>query len=429
MLSGKSAVLFCVLVLCSAPTACRAGDWPQFRGPAGNGTAADSNPPIHWSDSQNILWKTELPGRGASSAIVWADRIFLTAYSGYGEVADAGADPGEKANLRLHTLCFDRADGRLLWDKSIAASEATQKYGKRVADHGYATGTPATDGEAVYAYFGVSGVVAYDFEGNLLWQAETGTGTAGFGSASSPVAFENLVIVNASIESSTMFAFDRESGREVWKVESINRAWTSPCLIETSKGKTELILNHKDEVLGFDPQTGEKLWWCEGIHDYVVPVPIVHDGIAYCLGGRSNRSMAIRPGGRGDVTKTHKLWEESVGANVTSPVFFDGHIYWASDKAVMCCLEAATGKTIYRERLPTRSRIYSSIVRAGDRFYVTTRDQGVVVVAAKPEYEELAVNVIESDSGLVNASPAISGDDLLLRTDSYLYCISRNAAE
>ena len=409
--------LLCCVCFCATSTA---SDWPQFRGPSGNATAPDSSPPVRWSDTENIAWKTKLPGRGASSPIVWGDRIFLTAYTGYGLDFE---QPGDKANLKLHVQCFERDNGKLIWDRSISANAATQDYGKRVADHGYATATPATDGQAVYACFGVSGVVAYDWDGNLMWQASIGDGTAGFGSASSPVVHGEMVYVNASIESGTLFAFGRKTGKEVWKASPINRSWTTPCIAEVPGGSPELILNQKDEISAFDPVTGEKLWWCEGVHDYIVPVPVFDNGIAYCLGGRSNRAIAVKLGGRGDVTKTHKLWEVTIGANVTSPVYYDGHLYWASDKAIENCLRASDGGEVYRERLPTRARVYSSIVRAGDRLYVTTRDQGILVLAAKPEYEELAINVIESDETLVNASPAVSGHQLLLRTDAWLYCI------
>ncbi|MBL6704922.1 MAG: PQQ-binding-like beta-propeller repeat protein [Planctomycetaceae bacterium] len=412
-------LLFCLSSISNFSVA-NANDWPQFRGPSGNATAPDSNPPVTWSDSENIVWKTELPGRGASSPIVFGNRIFLTAYTGFGVNTE---EPGDKANLKLHVLCFERDSGKLLWDRFIKASPATQSFGQRVADHGYATATPATDGEAVYAGFGVSGIVAYDMDGNLMWQAAIGDETAGFGSAASPVVYGEMVYVNASIESKTLFAFDKRTGKEVWKAESITKSWTTPCIAEVPGGSPELILNQQNEIFGFDPITGEKLWWCAGVEDYIVPVPVVHNGVAYCLGGRSNRAIAVKLGGRGDVTKTHKLWQSTIGANVTSPVYFDGHLYWASDKAIENCLRASDGKEVYQQRLPTRARIYSSIVRAGNKFYVTTRDQGIVVLAAKPEYEELAVNLIKSDETLVNASPAISGNQLLLRTDSYLYCI------
>jgi outer membrane protein assembly factor BamB len=190
-----------------------------------------------------------------------------------------------------------------------------------------------------------------------------------------------------------------------------------------------MVINQKETIYGFNPRTGKKLWSCDGIQDYVVPVPVSHNGVVYCLGGRSNRCIAVRLGGRGDVTETHKLWEVSTGANVTSPVYYDGHVYWASDKAVANCLKAESGEKVFQQRLPTRARIYASIVRAGERLYVTTRDQGVVVLAAEPEYRELARNVIADDEGLANASPAISNNQLLLRTDSYLYCIGQQAAE
>ena len=415
-----SVQLLILIAICGICSIANADDWPQFRGPSGNATASDSDPPTTWSDSENIVWKTALPGRGASSPIVSGKHVFLTAYTGFGVDEQ---EPGDKANLRLHVLCFERNSGKLLWDKSIKASPSTQKLSPRIADHGYATATPATDGEAVYASFGVSGVVACDMDGNLLWQAAIGDGTAGFGSAASPVVYGDLVYVNASIESNTLFAFDKRTGRKVWKMESIMKSWTTPCIAEVPDGPPELILNQKNEIFAFDPVTGKKLWWCAGVEDYIVPVPVFHDGIVYCLGGRSNRAIAVKLGGRGDVTKTHKLWESTTGANVTSPVYHDGHLYWASDKAIENCLRASDGEEVYRERLPTRSRIYSSIVRAGNKLYVTTRDQGIVVLAAKPEYEELAVNVIESDQTLVNASPAVSENQLLLRTDRFLYCI------
>ncbi|MFT5527419.1 MAG: outer membrane protein assembly factor BamB, partial [Pirellulaceae bacterium] len=214
------------LLFCVAAGIANADDWPQFRGPAGNGTAAVSNLPLTWSSSENIIWKATLPGRGASSPIVSGDKVFLTAFTGFG----ATKSETDKSQLRLHVLCFDRNSGAVIWDKSIVASENTQEFSTRIQDHGYATSTPTTDGEAVYAFFGVSGVVAYDMKGELLWHADVGEKTAGFGSASSPVVHENLVIVNASIESRAAYAFDKKSGQQVWKISPVAKAWTTPCL-------------------------------------------------------------------------------------------------------------------------------------------------------------------------------------------------------
>ena len=365
-----------------------------------------------------MAWKTPLPGRGSSSPVVWGDRIYLTAFTGI-----ETPDTADKSKLQLHVICFDRNNGTIIWDKSVAASPLTQDYTKRIQGHGYASSTPTTDGEAVYAFFGVSGVVAYDMSGKLLWRASVGDKSAGFGSASSPVIFNDLVIVNGSIESDSLIAFDKRTGQRVWTVQQINRTWTTPCVAELPDGSNELVINQKEAIYGLDPWTGKQLWRCNGIQDYVVPMPIAHDGVVYCLGGRQNRCLAVRLGGRGDVTDSHKLWDVNIGANVTSPVYFNGHLYWASDKAIANCLNAKTGEAVYRQRLNTRSRIYASIVRAGDRLLVTTRDRGIVVLDAKPEYHELAVNTIETDEGMFNASPAISDGQLLIRSDSHIYCI------
>lgn len=333
-------------------------------------------------------------------------------------------DPGEKTELRLNTLCFDRKTGSLIWNKSIEASANEQKFARRLPDHGYASGTPSSDGEAVYAYFGVSGAVAYDLEGNQLWQNdELGTKTAGFGSASSPVVHGDLVYINASIESNTLFALDRKTGKVVWKNENIDKSWSSPCLAKNKQGETELIINKKFKVLGLDPKTGKELWTCDGVEDYIVPVPIAQDGIIYCLGGRGNKALAIRLGGTGDVTETHRLWITNIGANVTSPVLYKGHLYWGSDKGIANCLNATTGESVFRERMPTKGRVYASIVRAGEKLYLTTRDSGVWVLSAEPTFKELALNKIESDKTMFNASPAVSNNQLLIRSDKVLYCI------
>ena len=398
-------------------------DWAQFRGPHGNATAADATLPTEWNDTKNIAWKTELPGRGASSPIVVGDRIYLTAYSGYGIDPD---DFGQKSDLRLHVLCFDRSSGKKIWDQSVAAHPDTQKCSRRVIDHGYATSTPVADGETVFAFFGQTGVVAYSRDGKKLWQTRVGSQSAGFGTASSPVLLGDLVYVNASIESKTLFALNRKTGDIAWQRDGINRSWSTPCLARSKDGRTELVVNQIDVVNSYDPLTGKTIWSCKGIPDYIVPVPVFHDGIIYCLGGRSNRSLAIRLGGEGDVSETHKLWDKPIGANVTSPVFVDGKIYWSSDKGIMNCITADSCEEVYRNRLPTKKRIYASIVRGGKHLYVTTRDQGVVVLDIADSYQVVAQNRFQQDDSLLNASPAISGNSILIRSDRFLYCIQES---
>jgi len=408
---------FVVLASSGAP----AGDWPQFRGPSTSGVAAAAGLPTVWSAGENIRWRTDLPGYGASCPIVVQDRIYLTCWSGYG--LDE-ADPGDKANLKLHLLAIDRATGELVWNQSRPASANEQTLSRRVADHGYATPTPCSDGERVYAYFGVSGLVCYSRDGVLLWEAECGSKTAGFGCAASPILHGDLVIQNASIESGTLYAFDKRTGGLAWKDANIVKAWTTPTIVPLPDGSVELVVNQQDFILGLDPQSGARLWSCAGIDDYVVPCVVAQDGVAWCIGGRQNRAIAVRCGGRGDVTATHKLWEQKIGANVTSPVYHEGRLYLASDRGVALCLDAATGETISQERLPARGRIYASAVLGDGKLYVTTRDTGVIVLAAAPEYKELAINVIADDPHLFNAAPAIADDELYFRTNGRLYCIS-----
>ncbi len=397
-----------------------ASDWPRFRGEDGNASAPTANVHLTWSETENMQWSTDVSGHGASSPVVYSDRVYLTSFTGYGLDLN---NPGDRADLKLHLNCFSLADGTVIWERTVAPSADEQKSTPRVADHGYATGTPVCDEAAVYCYFGVSGVVAFDYDGNQLWQASTGSKTAGFGSAASPILFQDLVIVNASIEADAVFAFDRKTGSEVWRIDGIERSWTTPLVTKSAAGRDELIVSYKDHVRGFDPSSGTELWNCVGIQDYVVPCVVANEGIAYVLGGRKNQAMAIRLGGTGDITETHKLWEQNIGANVTSPVYHDGKLYWASDRGIANCMDATNGETLYQKRMDTKERVYASTLLAGDRMYLTTRENGVFAIELGSEYKQLAHNVIVGDDSLFNATPAVAGDRLLFRTHRKLYCI------
>ncbi len=409
-----------------AESVVRGDDWPQFRGPAGGGLYAGTLPlPTTWGPDENVLWKVSLPGAGSSSPAIWDGKLVLTAYDGY---ALQEAEPGERSQLRLLTLCFDAATGRELWRREHSVSPDEQEFSRRVAEHGYATPTAALNADGVFVYFGVSGVAAYGWDGYPLWTQKTGSKTAGFGTAASPILFENLVIVNASIEGGgeddggAMIAFDQKTGELKWKVEEINKSWSTPTLVPLPGGGTDLVLNQKDFVYGFDPQTGAKRWSCQGVDDYVVPLVVAEEGIAYCFGGRQNQCVAVRCGGSGDVTDTHRLWAVTLGANVTSPVIVDGRLYCAHDKSIALCVDTKDGSLVYRERLPTSARVYASVVAGDGKLYMTTRDQGVVVVKPSATYEELARNTLDPDS-LFNAGPALADGRIFFRTNSTLYCI------
>lgn len=397
-----------------------ADDWNRFRGPGGSGVQ-NASLPTTWSESENLAWRVKLPGRGSSSPIVWNNRIYLTAFSGY---AMDYENPGNRNALTLHVLCLAAEDGRLIWDCPLKPSPDEQQVSKRVAEHGYASPTPCADAFAVYASFGPSGVVAVSHDGELIWRRNVGTGTAGFGAAASPIVHEDLLIQNASIESQTLFALDKETGEVRWKTEGIQKAWTTPTVAKLPGGGAELILNQKTAILGIDLQTGKQLWTCDAIQDYVVPCAIQRDGLLYCSGGRENKTFVVQPGGRGDVSESHLVWEQSRGANVTSPILVGDHLFWSHDKAIALCLRASDGEEMFRERMPTRARIYASIVSDGKHLFLTTRDKGVLVLAAEPKYKEIAVNQLGGKEERFNATPAIFDNRLILRSDTHLYCVA-----
>jgi outer membrane protein assembly factor BamB len=334
---------------------------------------------------------------------------------------------GDMKNLKRHLVCVDRA-GKVLWTRTVPAVLPDYEYqpGSFLSLHGYASSTPASDGERVYVFFGKTGVLAFDLEGKQLWQTSVGTGTHDWGSATSPVLFQDLVLVNASVESGSLVALNKADGKEAWKAGGMEWTWSSPVLVETG-GRTEVVVSVHGRLRAFDPRTGKELWDCEGVDDYICPSVIAHDGVVYAIGGRTNTAVAVRAGGKGDVSATHTLWRQSRGSNVSSPVFHNGHLYWASEsRGVVYCLEAAKGTVVYEERLkPGPDRIYASPVVADGKLYYVSRTKGAFVVAARPEFQQLAHNTLKGDSSVFNASPAVSNGQIFLRSDRYLYGIGK----
>lgn len=403
----------------------QAADWAQFRGPGGNATSNETGLPTTWSSTQSVAWRTELPGLGTSSPIAVGNRIFVTCYSGYAESVET---PGEMSKLMRHIVCLDQSTGKTIWKRDIPPSLPESDYsGNNNTWHGYSSSTPASDGKNLFVFFGKSGVYCFDLEGNLKWNSIVGEGTKGWGSGSSPVLFQNTVILNASVESNSIVALDKETGKEVWRASGIRGAWNTPVLVTTADGKVELVVSLPQQVLAIDPSTGKQLWKCEGIPDqgYVCPSAVSHDGIVYVIGGRKNTAIAIRTGGRDDVTKSHVLWRADVGSNVSSPVYHEGHLYWIHERqGIANCVNATTGQVVYQSRLEPRPGIcYASATLADGKLYCPSQHEGVYVLAAKPKFELLARNVFEDDDHRMNASVAIHEGQILLRNDKYLYCI------
>jgi outer membrane protein assembly factor BamB len=400
--------------------------WPQFRGVGGQGKSGDTGLPTTWSAEQNIAWKTELPGAGTSSPIILGKRIYVTCYSGYNM---PGGQGGSQDNLKLHLVALDTT-GKIEWTRDVAPRLPEQD---RIREgHGYASGTPAADGERVFAFFGKSGVVAFDYDGKQLWQTPVGDGLNGWGSGTSLVLYKNLVICNACIESNALVALDAASGREVWRSPGLDRrepsSWNTPILVRAASGRTDLVVAIQGKILGYDPEKGTQLWTCDtDIGWYMAPSLVSHEDVVYSVGGRDSGAgrLAVRVGGSGDVTGTHRLWAGRKGSNVTSPLYHEGHLYWMHEGlGIAYCASAATGDMVYEQRVDRASQIYASPVLADGKIYYLARNGTTFVLPAAPKFEVLAANSL-GERDIYNASPAIADGRIYLRTNRNLYCIAQ----
>lgn len=396
-------------------------DWPAFRGPGGMGISTAKDLPVTWSDTKNIAWKIPLPGPGASSPIVFGDRIYLTCYTGFFVPGEEG---GSQADLKRHLVALKRTDGSTIWDKPVAAKLPEEKS---IRDHGFAANTPAADADGIYVFFGKSGVFAFDHKGKEKWQADVGSTTHDWGTSASPVIYNDLLFINASVESDSLVALDRRTGKEKWRAGGIKESWNTPVVVTAKSGRKELIVACQGKVLAFEPQTGKPLWSCNtDIGWYMVPSVVAEDGVVYAFGGRSGvAALAVRAGGSGDVTESHRMWTSIKGSNVSSPVYLNGHLYWMHEsRGIAYCAKADSGEIVYEQRLERAGEVYSSALLANGKLYYLTREGRTFVLAAKPEFEQLSMNDL-SDRSVFNGSPAVDGNRLLIRSDKFLYCIGK----
>jgi outer membrane protein assembly factor BamB len=413
-----------------------ATEWPCFRGPDGSGiAAADAKPPTTWSDSQNLKWKLTLPGPGSSSPIVSGERIFITCYSGYGD----GSNGGSPDKLQRHLICVDRKAGKILWDKSVPADLPEDPYFGPLTEHGYASSTPATDGERVYVFFGKTGALAFDHDGKQLWKVNLGkqSGSRHWGSGASPILCKNIVIINASEESRSIYALDKLTGKEVWKAEadSTEFCYGTPALVE-SAGSAELVIAVPGEMWGLNLDNGKVRWFAKtGIEHDVSASVTAADGVAYATGGFPRQgTIAVRAGGKDDVTESHVIWKSQNASSVPTPAVHDGYLFVVTDQGFAVCMEVKTGKLVFKERLPGASGtgrsskpFYASCVLANGNIYAVSRRNGTFVFEAKPEFKLVAQNKLAGDTSDFNGTPAVVGNQLFLRSNRSLYCIGYDA--
>ena len=425
-MSRLASVVAAILLTTAAASA---ADWPRFRGPGGLGLG-ESAVPLEWSDEQNLLWKAPLPGPGSSSPVIHGDDVFVTCYSGYGVPADRG---GEPAKLARHLLCIDRQTGAEKWRRDVPGALPVDAYEGFLTEHGYASSTPVVDADAVYAFFGKSGVIAFDRAGNELWRVAVGKESSNrrWGSAASLIRHGDLVIVNAAEESQSIRGLDRRTGREVWKAEAaaLELAYGTPAIARLADGREDIVVAVPSEVWGLDPATGKIRWYAShALTGNISPSVIVDGDVVYVFGGfRSAGSLAVRAGGSGDVTKSHVLWTSKASSYVATPLLHDGHLYWIDDRGQAFCSSAATGEQVYRSRVAEITGggrpVYASPVLSDGRLIVATRWGGTLVLPAKPDYAVLACNRFAGDESDFSGTPAIADGRLYLRSGRFLYCV------
>ena len=419
-----------------------ASDWPSWRGPAGTGSTTETRLPERWSATENVAWKAQLGGLGVSSPIVSGNRIIVTSQLGSG-VRSPGNHPrlvqganasaaGERAiearaaaDNRTFFLveAFNRADGKRLWEHRV---EATGTLPGVHDKHNLASPSPVTDGQMVYAWFGTGQIVALDMNGTLVWQRHLGTEISPFevswGHSSSPTLFEDtLLLLCDHAPASYLLAVDKRTGRERWRADrgKGKLSYSTPLVVETPAGP-ELIVNSSERIDAYNPRTGALLWYTGTTNRFPIPVPIFHDGMIYMSRGyRSGPYMAIRPGGRGDVSATHIAWESQTGAPYISSLVHDGGlIFMATDVGGVTVVDAKTGARVWQQRI---EGIFSASPVAGDgKVYFASETGETIVVRSGRTPEVIARNDIGER---MMASPAISNGQIFLRTDDHLFAI------
>jgi len=396
-----------------------AENWPQFRGPTAQGLSVEKNLPLKWSATENVAWKTEVPGESWSSPIVWGDRVFLT----------TATDAGESCRV----ISMDRKSGAILWNKEVFKQVPRRKEGRNT----YATPTPATDGDRVYVCFGDGGFVALDFKGEILWANRDYNFYSQHGLGSSPILHDGLLIMardgssngedkklgwQTPWDQSYVVALDCKTGKERWKAKrGMSRISHGTLCIWENEGKDQVISEAGDVVQGFDAKTGERVWSSEVLGEGKVPSAILGEGMVFTSGGWGGKETikAFKLGAKGDLKENNLVWEQKKGMpKVPSMLYVKPHIFMITDGGVASCLKAGSGEIVWQERVG--GNFGASPVSANGRVYFVGDNGETAVIEAGPEFNVLARNPIGEK---VQASPAISQGQIFIRTDKSLFCI------
>jgi len=401
----------CGLVLLVMIDLVGAENWPGWRGPRRDGVTSDAKVPTQWSPTENILWKAPLPGIGTSNPVVWEDRIFLT--------SSEGRDQGE-----LHVMCFDRATGRELWHQRLWGTAPTLFYGRS----GMASPSPITDGQRLFAFFGTGDVFCFDLGGRLLWQRaladEYGAFENRFAASSSPLLFRDMVILQCDhYGASYLIAIDQKTAATRWKSDrpEVWLSWSSPQLVPNGD-QFELAVAGSEKLDGYDPLTGSRLWTLRGLSRECIPTPVIGHGLLVVVSGPNGNHLAVKPGGRGDITDSHVVWKNERGTSfVPSAILVGERYYIADDKGIGSCFEARTGKLLWRKRFGDKFTA-SPVAAEGRLFFTNEAGSTLVIDATQSDYAEIARNEIGEE---VYSSAAIANGRFYLRTTKHLVSLGK----
>ena len=419
----RSPIVCCVAVLFVCANASRAENWPGFRGPTGQGISTEKDLPVEWDTKKNVAWKAPLTGEGHSSPILWDKHVVLT----------AARDNGTSCRV----MAFDRDNGKVVWDVEVFKQNTPRKQER----NSLATPTPVTDGRRVYAFFGGGGAAAVDFNGKIAWTNTQDRFYSQHGLGSSPILYKDLLLMpwDHSIregpdlkvgwqtpwDKSYVWALDTNTGKERYKaMRGMSRiGHMTPKVVEV-EGKPQLVSASGDIVGGFDPDTGERVWWVRSGGEGTTPSPIFGDGVVYTSSGFPTNEpyaaiRAFRMGGKGEVTKQNLIWEQKKGVPmIPSLLLADGLLYSVKENGILQCMEPSNGEIIYTERL--EGTFSASPVYGDGKVYVTSDDGNTTVIRPGRDYKVLAENDLNERT---QASIAVSGGKLFIRTTKNLYCI------
>ncbi len=406
------ALSFIVATACLAPwLEVRADNWPAWRGPTGQGICEETELPLEWGASKNIRWKLPLPAPGNSTPIAWGKRIFLT------QATNSGAE--------RWTWCVNRDDGKVAWKKKVAYAGSEPTH----ATNPYGSASPVTDGERVIVSHGSAGLFCDDLSGKETWRRDLGEFRHIWGNANSPVIYGDSCIINCGPGVRThLLCLDKKTGKETWKIpipgghegtggkESWTGSWSTPLVL----GK-KLLVSYPGRLIAFEATSGRELWSCSGLGKLVYTSPLAREGVAVSMSGFMGPPLAVRLGGKGEVTGSRRLWrQECSQQRIGSGVIHQGHIYIHNDPGVLECIKLKTGETVWKNRLAGKS--WSSVVLSGDRLYTADDGGSCFVVQASPSFKVLARNELGER---IRASIAVSDGALFIRSYKHLWCISK----